>query len=79
MVPNSTASASAWSAGSSDLYTSSRALYGLARINQAPKIFARTNSKGTPVYALVLCASFAALAYLAVSKSSNTVLDGSPT
>lgn len=63
---------SAWSAGSSDLYTSSRALYGLARINQAPKIFARTNAKGTPVYALVLCASFAALAYLAVGESSNT-------
>lgn len=33
--------ASAWSAGSSDLYTSSRALYGLAKTGQAPKIFAR--------------------------------------
>ena len=67
--------ASAWSAGSSDLYTSSRALYGLATTGQAPKIFARTNSKGTPVYALLLCGSLAALSYMGVSESSNTVFN----
>ena len=54
------------------MYTSSRALYGLAKNNQAPKIFARTNSKGTPVYALAVSAALAALSYLAVSESSNT-------
>ena len=67
------APASALSAGSSSLYTSSRSLYGLARNNQAPKIFAYTNSKGTPIYALVVSAALAALSYLAVSETSSTV------
>jgi len=66
---------SAWSAGSSDLYTSSRALYGLAKTGQAPKIFSRTNSKGTPIYALAICAALACLSYMAVSESSNTVFN----
>jgi len=66
---------SAWSAGSSDLYTSSRALYGLAKTGQAPKIFSRTNSKGTPIYALALCAALSALSYMAVSESSSTVFN----
>ncbi|KAF8530823.1 amino acid permease/ SLC12A domain-containing protein [Gautieria morchelliformis] len=39
--------ASAWSAGSSDLYTWSRAMHGLPSTGQAPKLFARTNSRGT--------------------------------
>lgn len=64
---------SAWSAGSSDLYTSSRALYGLAKTGQAPKIFARTNTRGTPIYALALCASLGALSYMGVNKSASTV------
>jgi len=64
---------SAWSAGSSDLYTSSRALYGLAKTGQAHKIFARTNAKGTPIYALAFCAALSGLSYMAVSESSNTV------
>ncbi|KAI6044997.1 amino acid permease [Pisolithus marmoratus] len=34
--------ASAWSAASSDLYTSSRALYGLAASGNAPRIFLKT-------------------------------------
>lgn len=46
---------SAWSAASSDLYTSSRALYGLAIAGQAPKIFARTTKRGLP-YVSVSCA-----------------------
>jgi len=66
---------SAWSAGSSDLYTSSRALYGLAKTGQAPKIFTYTNAKGTPVYAVALCAALACLSYMAVSESSNTVFN----
>jgi amino acid transporter len=66
---------SACSAGSSDLYTSSRALYGLAKNGQAPKIFARTNSRGTPIYALALCAAFAALSYMGVSQSASTVFN----
>ncbi|KAF9788247.1 amino acid transporter [Thelephora terrestris] len=66
---------SAWSAGSSDLYTSSRALYGLAKTGQAPKIFARTNSRGTPIFSLALCAILGALSYMGVSESSSTVFN----
>ncbi|KAH9982507.1 amino acid permease [Lactifluus volemus] len=41
---------SAWSAASSDLYTSSRALYGLAIAGNAPVIFSRTLRNGLPVF-----------------------------
>ena len=73
MVFNPTILASAWSAGSSQLYTSSRTLYGLAKNGQAPRIFTRTNSKGTPIYSLALSAVLASLSYLAVSQSSSNV------
>jgi len=66
---------SAWSAGSSDLYTSSRALYGLAKTGQAPKIFARTNSRGTPFVSVALCALLGALSYMGVSESSSTAFN----
>ena len=55
------------------MYTSSRALYGLAKTGQAPRVFAYTNGKGTPVYAVLLCAALSCLSYMAVSESSNTV------
>jgi amino acid transporter len=48
-------------------------LYGLAKIKQAPKIFTRANSKGTPIYSLAVSAALAGLFYLVVSESSNTV------
>lgn len=41
---------SAWSAGNSYLYLSSRALYGLALVGTAPKIFARCTKSGIPYY-----------------------------
>jgi len=64
---------SAWSAGSSDLYTSSRAMYGLAKTGQAPRIFARTNKHGTPWVSLLLSTALGLLAYMGVSESSNRV------
>ncbi|KAF8464510.1 amino acid permease-domain-containing protein [Gautieria morchelliformis] len=65
--------ASAWSAGSSDLYTSSRAMYGLASTGQAPKIFARTNSRGTPWVSVTLSTALGLLAYMGVSSGSSKV------
>lgn len=62
---------SAWSAASSDLFTSSRALYGLALTRQAPQIFARTTKNGLPYVALIVCASFGALAYMSLSTSAG--------
>ena len=64
--------ASAWSAGSSDLYTSSRTLYGLAKNGHVHKVFTRKNSWGTPWVALLFSASLGTLAYMSVAKSSST-------
>lgn len=43
---------SAFSAGNSFLFCSSRILYGLALKGQAPKIFARCTKKGLPIFAV---------------------------
>ncbi|KAJ7638578.1 amino acid permease [Roridomyces roridus] len=64
---------SAWSAGSSDLYTSSRALYGLAIAGNAPKIFLKTLSNGLPIASLLFCSLFTALAYMGVTSGSGKV------
>jgi len=64
---------SAWSAASSDLYTSSRALYGLAAAGNAPTIFLKTLSNGLPVVSIVFCSLFSTLAYMGVTAGSGTV------
>jgi amino acid transporter len=64
---------SAWSAASSDLYTSSRAIYGLALTKQAPAIFARTTRSGLPWVALVFCSLFGSLAYMSLQSTAGTV------
>lgn len=66
---------SAWSAASSDLYTSSRALYGLALTRQAPQIFARTTKRGLPYISLSFCTLFAGLAYMALQSTAYTVFN----
>ncbi|KAJ7774222.1 amino acid permease [Mycena maculata] len=62
---------SAWSAGSSDLYTSSRALYGLAAAGNAPRIFLKALPNGLPIVSLVFCS--ATLAYMGVKSGSGKV------
>ncbi|KAF8524045.1 amino acid transporter [Hysterangium stoloniferum] len=64
---------SAWSAGSSDLYTSSRALYGLAVNRQAPRIFAKTNRYGTPYVSVAACALMGFLSFMGVTSGSSKV------
>ncbi|KAK4684437.1 hypothetical protein P7C73_g5742, partial [Tremellales sp. Uapishka_1] len=64
---------SAWSAASSDLFTSSRALYGLAITRQAPKIFARTTKSGLPWVSICFCSLFGALAYMSLQSTAGTV------
>jgi amino acid transporter len=61
------------SAANSDLYIATRTLYGLAREKKAPKIFARTNQAGVPIFALILSASFCLLAFMSVSNGSKAV------
>ncbi|KAI8069715.1 amino acid transporter [Gongronella butleri] len=72
-IVNACLLSSAWSAASSDLYTSSRALYGLSIAGNAPKIFSRVNKRGLPYVSLFFCSSFAFLSFMGISESSNTV------
>ena len=62
-----------FSASNSDLYIASRTLYGLAAEGKAPRIFARTDSRGVPVYSLGFCTLFALLAFMNVKDDSRTV------
>lgn len=62
-----------FSASNSDLYIATRTIYGLSREGKAPKFLSRTDSRGVPVYALILCALIACLAYMNVSSDSKVV------
>ncbi|KAM0544082.1 hypothetical protein ACHAPJ_011964 [Fusarium lateritium] len=62
-----------FSSANSDLYISSRTLYGLASNGHAPKILKRTNVRGVPVYALGSSALFSLLAFMNVSDDSTKV------
>ncbi|GAA6030152.1 hypothetical protein JCM8097_009289 [Rhodosporidiobolus ruineniae] len=63
-VINAALLTSAWSAASSDLYVSSRALAGLALQGNAPRCFARTNSWGVPWLSVAAGIAVAFLAYM---------------
>jgi amino acid transporter len=56
-----------------DLYISSRTLYGLAVEGDAPRIFARTNARGVPIYALGASTLLCLLAFMNVSTASSVV------
>ncbi|KAJ5325769.1 hypothetical protein N7541_011393 [Penicillium brevicompactum] len=62
-----------FSAANSDLYIATRTIYGLAREDKAPKIFARTDRRGVPVPALAISSLIALLAYMNVSGDSRVV------
>ena len=64
---------SAWSAASADLYTSSRALYGIALNGDLPKIFTRTTKQGLPYVALGVASLFSLLAYMGIGQGSGVV------
>ena len=52
------------SAGNSGLYASSRMLYQMAVDGIAPKVFAKVNKRGIPVYALIATLAVGSLAFL---------------
>ncbi|KAH9858980.1 amino acid permease [Lenzites betulinus] len=64
---------SAWSAANTDLYGSSRALYGLALNGNAPKVFLKTTRHGLPWVAVASCASVGLLAYMGLQSGSGKV------
>ncbi|KAM0755400.1 amino acid transporter [Meredithblackwellia eburnea MCA 4105] len=60
---------SAWSAGSSDMYTSSRSLYGLALNGNAPRIFKKVNWYGLPWVCVLVSAAFALLSFMSAGAA----------
>ncbi|KAJ7497989.1 general APC amino acid permease [Mycena galericulata] len=66
---------SAFSAGSSYLFCSSRVLYGLSIRGQAPKIFAYTTKSGLPIAAVLATSAFALMSFMTVSAGAETVFN----
>lgn len=74
-IVNAAILTSAWSAGNSFLYMSSRSLYGLAVSGNAPSILKTCNRWGVPYIAVTASSLFSLLSYLAVSSGSYTVFN----
>ncbi|GAA5991735.1 hypothetical protein JCM11641_004847 [Rhodosporidiobolus odoratus] len=74
-VINAVVLLSAFSAGNSDLYASSRTLYGLACDGKAPAFFRRCTKNGLPIYCLIATAAVGLLAYMNVSTGSTTAFN----
>ncbi|KAK3389645.1 amino acid permease/ SLC12A domain-containing protein [Podospora didyma] len=64
---------SAWSASNQSLLAGTRVLYGLALKGQAPKVFLRTTSWGTPYMCVGLFTCFMFLSFMSLSKDAITV------
>lgn len=64
---------SGWSCGNAYLYSASRTLYGLARDNQAPKIFLKCTKDGVPIYSVGVVSLIACITFLVASDSAVTV------
>ncbi|KAG7092687.1 hypothetical protein E1B28_009020 [Marasmius oreades] len=65
---------SVFSAGNSYTYCASRVLFGLALEGKMPKVLARCNRHGVPVYCVAVTLSIALLAFLQISNNSAVVL-----
>ena len=72
-VINSIALIFVLSAANTDLYISSRTLYGLALEGKAPGIFKRVNRFGVPYTALGASVVLACFAFLSIGKGSGKV------
>ncbi|CED82715.1 amino acid permease [Phaffia rhodozyma] len=66
---------SAWSAASSDMYTSSRAIYSMALNGLLPKVFTRTTKNGLPWAGLIVSSLFGLLAYMSLGTSASNTFD----
>ncbi|KAG1864814.1 amino acid permease/ SLC12A domain-containing protein [Suillus subluteus] len=67
--------ASAFSAGNSFLFCSSRILYGLALRGQAPRFLTRCTRKGLPIVAVLCSSAFAFLSLMNISSGAETVFN----
>ncbi|GME91690.1 unnamed protein product [[Candida] boidinii] len=65
---------SAFSAGNTLMYCSTRALYGLAKKGLAPKIVAWVTKGGVPIGALAMASAFSCLSLLQLGSTSTVAL-----
>ncbi|KAK1755910.1 proline-specific permease [Echria macrotheca] len=72
-IVNAIVITSAWSASNQSLLAGTRVLYGLALKGQAPRIFLRTTSWGTPYMCVLLFACFMCLSFMSLSSGAMTV------
>lgn len=72
-VVNAIVITSAWSSSNQALLSGTRVLYGLALKGQAPKVFLRTTSWGTPYACLLLFTAFMFLSFMTLSSGALTV------
>lgn len=72
-VVNAIVITSAWSASNQSLLAGTRVLYGLALKGQAPKIFLRTTSWGTPYMCVLLFGAFMSLSFMSLSERAINV------
>jgi amino acid transporter len=63
------------SVGNSAVYASSRTLFGLAQVGNAPRIFCFVDRAGRPFPAVALSLAFAILAFLVYSTSRDDIFD----
>lgn len=75
-IVNAALLSSAWSAASSDLYTSSRALYGLAINGNAPAVCTRVSSWGLPWVAVLVGVSFSFLSFMSAGSVNAGIVFG---
>ncbi|KAF6824251.1 amino acid transporter [Colletotrichum plurivorum] len=72
-VVNAVVITSAWSASNQSLLAGTRVLFGLALKGQAPRIFLRTTSWGTPYVCVLLFTAFMFLSFMSLSNGALTV------
>ncbi|KAH8721878.1 amino acid permease/ SLC12A domain-containing protein [Ilyonectria robusta] len=72
-VVNAVVITSAWSASNQSLMAGTRVLYGLALKRQAPRIFLKTTSWGTPWVCVLFFTAFMFLSFMSLSNGAMTV------
>ncbi|PGH27099.1 hypothetical protein AJ80_01286 [Polytolypa hystricis UAMH7299] len=73
-IVNAMVLTAAFSAGNSYVYCASRSLFGLALEGKAPRILAKCNRHGVPIYCVGIVLLLALLSFLQVSNNAAIVL-----
>lgn len=66
---------SSFSAGNSQIYCSSRALYAMAKRGKAPKIFTICLKNGVPIFGIAMAVGWSCLSLLQLGSSASVALD----